>query len=110
MNNDEDHNGSDYYTWSTKQPQGIGCKTWNAPDNQELEDIQKCCKSDKNKSQEDTICYMCVFVCTLPQPPCIVLEAPRSHCKSQINFLCKVIQLIAISLILMSRSPALETI
>ena len=33
MNNDEDHNGSDYYTWSTKQPQGMGCKTWNAPDN-----------------------------------------------------------------------------
>ena len=67
MNNDEDYN--DYYTWSTKQPQGMGCKTWNAPDNQELGDIQKCCKSDKNKSLEDTICYMCVFV------PCPSLPA-----------------------------------
>ena len=55
MNNDDDHdsNVGDHYTWSTKQPQGRGCKTWDALDSWALGDTQICCKPDKNKSEED---------------------------------------------------------
>ena len=69
MNNDDGYNVGDYYTWPTAELQ----KTWDLSDGDTrvLADTQICCKTDKNKYEEDTICYICIKYPAIFSLPCL---------------------------------------